>query len=1204
MSEIVVNEGRFERIENYTKVEPGQYWRLSKAIPESDSVSDRRYGGMYYEYEPGVVLLVRDVRDFDGKNHTVVIQHHPGFRSSVLDEEYSTFRMLVEDFFAYFEPAPDGEDVRRVELEKISLQISEIQSEIAAASADPTRISGYIEKRLAENADRKGGKKKKGATALIAAVPRGNTLPEILSGDLTQAGVAGIAARIEHESEVAKLHGEWVSEQTKEIGEIVKSMMPYHQERAVVALARTAGIQRYAATLRRSLDSLSVYVGTGVEVEQLVKGRESASDIPLTICQRRLFVEEEMAAWVDVSDGKFDFTSMGRFHDELATRKRFVDQIFPTERCVVAMAIRRTSVDYFERSSQAHAIANEMLNSRNKEVFLLVRNGENIYEVRSPIDSHVSAHRLFPGKDEFDAIFRNWDSEITLKDLTFTDAADKAKALSTHYKRFLVLIAGLNENRRLFGQFYSDRAGDGPGFVTKAFQERYLRFIHDADGEGALPNPERSVSAIDYAWSVNSHIRAGSRVIVNLAHLRHERFVPAAFKGRCEIRDSENDGVFIVHRRDNQLCITLRARRSNGDPFNAVCVLPGRDALEDGVIPYLVLDAVDPDRLEWYVFDRESRPAQVGYIRAFKKAVAMVRADIEAEKFHRAELRAHLIDSRLCSSAEADPVVHAMIRTWRANANGAALPATDSPAWPKAVKEMMTYAYSILRDEVLNMEQRCVRYCEEHDLFPLRLTVDGKGRHTLITTGRVNEVQRAMDPGRWVLKFRIQPSKSGGISVSSEKYIDITRRVEAGETVVAEWPKIEKHFRQAHADLSFEEEVALVEQCRNVDVRLAEQTSALGTAGYLWAREFHRGFKLLNEKAARNSGGVSCYFPFAMARNQETGATVTYGVAISTLAMAFLRLGKEGLLNLQKEGLFRRRDRILPTWSDIRNSTLPAKRLGRNPDEILRLGVESVTMMVLHAKPGDKGLQWKSTDCGDVATAAKTARQAIESGGGLSANPFGRDVHAAEAVAFDFDEATLTGRIPKRLSTDMRSWLRRHGLSLFDDGFGHTLRDHKESDALTIASIATHYGDDGGITYTSASFTVCRSLLAHNLFGMEDKIPVELTIFDDGRAIACWHQNAAHDVNPALGLISDFYSPEGFEKPPAFFEDWRQAVEYLRQHFYADISQAEWAPRVDDIERGMKVYADWMARRSERNSDGPRKGGSKVRKAIYGDAEG
>ena len=148
-------------------------------------------------------------------------------------------------------------------------------------------------------------------------------------------------------------------------------------------------------------------------IETLQTGTSAPPSIPLTIFQRKLYADEELAAWADV-DEKFDYQDEKKFIDEIVSQSELQAQIFGgAERAVVCCGTRRTDKDYGD------AWANRQ-NEINQEVYLLIRDGENLYRVFSPVESHLHSDLLFPSYDVMGKHFTGFDGEeIKLADVRY-----------------------------------------------------------------------------------------------------------------------------------------------------------------------------------------------------------------------------------------------------------------------------------------------------------------------------------------------------------------------------------------------------------------------------------------------------------------------------------------------------------------------------------------------------------------------------------------------------------------------------------------------------------------------------------------------------------------------------------------------------------------------------------------------------------------
>lgn len=168
------------------------------------------------------------------------------------------------------------------------------------------------------------------------------------------------------------------------------------------------------------------------------------------------------------------------------------------------MATTRRDLDYGDRWT------NQAKNDENRKVFLMVRNGENVHRVFSPVESHLGTGRLFPSRDDQDRIFRGVDgSQIKFEDVAYTAHLSSHARYALHYKRFLLLMCGLDHREKLFGEFYP--GPESLHFVTLDFQEKFCRFIHDDDGEGLIETtPRQPVAEWIKEKTLTSALVAGS----------------------------------------------------------------------------------------------------------------------------------------------------------------------------------------------------------------------------------------------------------------------------------------------------------------------------------------------------------------------------------------------------------------------------------------------------------------------------------------------------------------------------------------------------------------------------------------------------------------------------------------------------------------------------------------------------------------------
>lgn len=97
-------------------------------------------------------------------------------------------------------------------------------------------------------------------------------------------------------------------------------------------------------------------------------------------------------------------------------------------------------------------------------------------------------------------------STIKFEDVSYTDRLKQHDLMALHYRRFLILICGLDHRLKLFGDFYDTNTPYS--FLSLEFRERYFQFLHDKDGSGLLGMAETRPSLQSYLEQANSCLQS------------------------------------------------------------------------------------------------------------------------------------------------------------------------------------------------------------------------------------------------------------------------------------------------------------------------------------------------------------------------------------------------------------------------------------------------------------------------------------------------------------------------------------------------------------------------------------------------------------------------------------------------------------------------------------------------------------------------
>jgi len=142
------------------------------------------------------------------------------------------------------------------------------------------------------------------------------------------------------------------------------------------------------------IHNVQLYAGLSENVVQVAKGDPADVAEPVHLMQRRLYMDEE--ALLDYRAGGMEFKSIRKFDTWLAKPENR-DRLLPFPRCLVTFRVRRNDKDREWNGSLRDFIRIHVAENADKQTFLFVRNGDQIYRLSTTIDF---GDRLFP---DFDA---------------------------------------------------------------------------------------------------------------------------------------------------------------------------------------------------------------------------------------------------------------------------------------------------------------------------------------------------------------------------------------------------------------------------------------------------------------------------------------------------------------------------------------------------------------------------------------------------------------------------------------------------------------------------------------------------------------------------------------------------------------------------------------------------------------------------------
>ncbi len=596
------------------RLTPGTWWRLTDPDHE---IAKREWERGITPPAHGIVLLLAETHVVDGEVHAVTLHGHPLLRMGRV-------KLLQDAFLRAFAPCPDGEALRAAELAAMMGEIQTIGASMSDMPGDEALIALYPPKPKAP--DTEPGSEEAAVRLPAALLP---------SGDVTAA-----QAKIERGVAILEARSAWVKTRTDEMQHGMKIVQSYQEERVAQSLAGISEQRKMAENLLKNVHTMRLFLGEGVEVETLLEGESAPADEPLHLMQRMLYLDEEIFV-SSVMDEGFHAGNMRDLPALLSANPDLLGRMLPHPRCVAIARIRRERREFDPPEDILDALRQIEKGQQDMFVQILIRDGSNVRMVMADEETSRAA-RLFPSRAEIDAIFTDrsrfdWEKreyktrEITPFDIEYSEKRGEHDRRALFYKRFLIILWGLQERKQVFGPFIPQ----GANWLEETTHNRHFRFVHDE--ENVLGDGLKPVSS--WITEMNDWIRPGSRVLVQGARAMSPDSAPTAYgePDRTYDRTRERDPVerlaeLTVGRRGAELIVQLPTRERYGSRrMNTPLTVREADGrvLRDGV---LCLDRADSATLRRYINSRQERASYLRWLALFMGALPIVEARERADR--------------------------------------------------------------------------------------------------------------------------------------------------------------------------------------------------------------------------------------------------------------------------------------------------------------------------------------------------------------------------------------------------------------------------------------------------------------------------------------------------------------------------------------------------------------------------------------------
>jgi hypothetical protein len=191
--------------------------------------------------------------------------------------------------------------------------------------------------------------------------------------------------------------------ETKQLPELFEKIKEAHGSVAAWMTANTLPMQAMADGMKGTIGEIkdrifnvSLYAGLMESIVKCRDGEPAAFHEKLRVMQRMFYMDEECL--LNYEHGGMTFDKIEQFDAWLA-RDENLNRVLPAPRCLIAMRVRRKSLERDWDGSIRSLFINMNMREADKATFLYIRNGDQLYRLANDLDFGES---IFPDRGDFD----------------------------------------------------------------------------------------------------------------------------------------------------------------------------------------------------------------------------------------------------------------------------------------------------------------------------------------------------------------------------------------------------------------------------------------------------------------------------------------------------------------------------------------------------------------------------------------------------------------------------------------------------------------------------------------------------------------------------------------------------------------------------------------------------------------------------------
>ena len=237
-------------------------------------------------------------------------------------------------------------------------------------------------------------------------VPMRQALAEVETSSQALATAHSIGDVKRHKTALVEAKEKTLPELFKQIKKQHEQMATWMKAELIPAEAELEAAREVTGVIEGKIHTVELYAGLTEELACVREGEPAGIDERVRLMQRMHYMDEECL--VRYEAGGMDFQDVEAF-DAWLTREENFGRIFTGRRCIVAFRVRRFDKEY----KGLDAFIRFHMNEANKQTFLYIRNGGQLWRMQTSIDF---GEELFPDRESSDLL---GDDELWVKDSEF-----------------------------------------------------------------------------------------------------------------------------------------------------------------------------------------------------------------------------------------------------------------------------------------------------------------------------------------------------------------------------------------------------------------------------------------------------------------------------------------------------------------------------------------------------------------------------------------------------------------------------------------------------------------------------------------------------------------------------------------------------------------------------------------------------------------